>query len=194
MKLITSALKQIFSIQVFVKLCVCFAVLALIGCGQGGGDAVSGIEGTGKPNNIGTVASISETDAVLVNGISQKTSGETQIIIDGEPGSVSDLAAGQWVQIDGTFNDDGLTAESKSINYISNVIGVVSDVDPENPRFTVLGQTVWINDATLFGGLLDTDKQVELGQQVRVSGLIAGSGDIQATRIELPKSWCSTIH
>jgi hypothetical protein len=85
------------------------------------------------------------------------------------------------VTVQGRAMPDG-TASATSIDFRTEVQGVVTGVDNAARVFTVLGQRVRTDALTVFsGGTFDT----LLNQYVEVSGFRAAPGELLATRIEI---------
>lgn len=95
------------------------------------------------------------------------------VLINGAPGTTSDLAPGQLVRVQGEL-DDGVRVAS-TVHYDATVIGRIEFVD-EN-WVVVMGQRVIIDDLTM------VDEPLAAGDMVEVSGLIGPNGEVLASRI-----------
>lgn len=163
-----------------------FAVLpvALAACGGGDQYASGGIVGTGDAAivSVGTISAVGAGN-VTVNGMRFATTGAT-VSVNGQPSTESVLKVGMVVTVQGRALSDG-TAAATSIEYRAEVQGVVGGVDGAALAFTVLGQRVRTDRATVFdGGTFDT----LLNQYVEVSGFRSSPGDLLATRVEIRSS------
>ena len=156
-------------------------------CGGGGGGSavasapvpVGGIDRSGQ--SVGVVTGFG---SVFVNGIEFDTRQAT-ITKNGQNAIERDLKIGQIVTVDGTRNDARTTGVAKAIAYRSNVEGPVTAVNLGLKQLTVLGQTVQVDNATVFEGVTPADiASVTVNDNVEVSGLAGANGVILATHIE----------
>ncbi len=157
--------------------------LVLAGCGGGGGDmfAAGGIVGTGDAGfvSIGAITALG-AGSLTVNGTTFGTGGAT-VKVNGQPATEAALRVGMVVTVQAHGLADGSLA-AMSIDYHAEVQGVVSGVDTAGGIFTVLGQLVHTDKATVFaGGTFDT----LLNQYVEVSGFRSSPGTLLATRVEI---------
>ena len=162
------------------------ALVALSGCGGGGGsDVVGGIGGTGKIAS-GTITGFG---SIFVNGIEYNTD-SASILIDDSSGAESDLRVGMVVTVTGTVSD--ATGNASSVVYDDDVEGPVSGlaalpVGATTRSFTVLGTDVVV-DAT--GTIFDNStpgfsfETIDNNDVVEVSGFFDALGVLQATYIE----------
>jgi hypothetical protein len=162
------------------------ALMALSGCGGGGGsDIVGGIGGTGKIAS-GTITGFG---SIFVNGIEYNTD-SASILVDDSSGAESDLRVGMVVTVTGTVTDSA--GDAASVVYDNQVEGPVSGLadltaGATTRRFTVMGTDVVI-DAT--GTIFDDSSpgfafdNIANGDVVEVSGFVDGLGTLQATYIE----------
>lgn len=150
---------------------------SLISCGGGGGQlAEGGIGGTGI--SIGRITSFG---SVFVNDVEFNTDNAV-ITVDGAVASESDLGIGMVVEVKGTFDENDHTGTANRITYEGMVEGTVDAIDVAAESLVVLGQTVHINNRTVFEDTSFDDLAV--GNIVEVSGFTTASGTIQATRVE----------
>lgn len=154
-------------------------------CGGGGGSAGGGIGGTGK-----AIGAIDGFGSIFVNGVEFET-GTATVSIDDSPGSESELKLGMVVEIDGEFNDDGVSGTATMVSFDDVVEGpMTSAVDTTTKSFDVMGQTVFYTTATVFentgvlggGDIAPTD--LIAGNVVEVSGVFDSAGQIKASRVE----------
>jgi hypothetical protein len=155
-------------------------LLSLGGCGGGGANlADGGIVGTGAAGQAtqGTITAVGN-HSIVVSGQTFATTGAT-VTVNGSAASDSALAVGMVVTVLSTLQPNGSMSVT-SIDYHAEIQGVVTGVDLTAQTFTVLGQLVQTNSATLYsGGTFDT----LLNQVVDVSGFRADPGYVLATLI-----------
>lgn len=165
------------------------SILALVACGGGGGDtATGGINGGGINGiNGGGIAfgPVTGFGSVFVNGIEFSTTGST-ITVDGASASESQLKIGQMVEVRGTINSSAGTGTATSIAANDQYEGPVQSIDLPGLTFTLLGNVVRVNGATVFDNSFATPSLAGLavGQWVEVNGLRNSAGEVVATRIE----------
>lgn len=156
-------------------------VLGLSACG-GGGSGVS--SGTASSAAVGTITGFG---SIFVNGVEYETR-DASIIIDGNPGTESDLAVGMVVELTGSSS--GTTGVALSINASDELEGIVqsNSVVAGTGTMVIMGQTVTVDLNTLLeskvAGVTTVD-QVAAGHIVEVSGYGDGTGSVFATRIEV---------
>ena len=128
---------------------------------------------------------ITELNSVTVNGIRYDTNA-TNVTIDGQPATVSDLRLGQVVALEGVANLSDGTGTANEIFYSAAVIGPVENIDATIDRLLVTGQTVLTNAETVFDPSIDPDTFAGLavGATAQISGLLNDAGELVATRIE----------
>jgi len=153
--------------------------------GSGGLLAGGGIGGTGI-----SVGEISAFGSVFVNDVEFDTQ-KAQVIVDGKPVGDGDAAVrdllnlGMVVRVEGRFQGDG-SGTADRIVFNENVKGpitAVEDIDTMIKKITLLGQSVIVDDATIFRGI-DFD-HLTAGNVLQVSGWTDGNGVIQATYVAL---------
>lgn len=162
--------------------------LTVAGCGGGGGGNSTAIQPPPEPPPIGgiegtglAVGVISGFGSVIVNGVRYDTSDAT-ITVDDSPGSESDLAVGQVIVLTGSVDDDGTTGTADTIDFDAEVEGPIASIAADGHSFVVLGQSVLIDDDTVYDNSLALPLQVE--DEIEVSGFRQADGTILATRIE----------
>jgi hypothetical protein len=129
---------------------------------------------------------ITELNSATVNGIRYDTNA-TNVIVNGQPGNVSDLKLGQVVALEGEVNFSDGTGRADEIGYSALIIGPVENIDATLDRLIALGQTVLTNADTVFDPSIDPDTfaGLSVGATTQISGFRNADGDILATRIEL---------
>ncbi|HVQ12749.1 MAG TPA: DUF5666 domain-containing protein, partial [Vicinamibacterales bacterium] len=161
------------------------AACALVACGA---DQVAGIQGTGNPvaSGVTSVGPISGFGSVIQGGVEYTTTG-AQIRIDDQSGTEPQLRIGQVVVIKGSVNPDGATGNATEVTFISDLRGPAGQIDLAAATFTVLGQTVRVDDSTLFDdGIQPASLEgLQAGTAVQVSGIANATGDIVAARVDL---------
>ena len=113
---------------------------------------------------------------------------ETQnasFVIDGHPGSQNDLKVGMVVTVNGSLSSSG-TRTAATITQEDVVEGAIQAIPSTNDRIVVLGQTVLIDNGTLFDNNIPGQNisGLVLGDLVEVNGFVKGKGLIIATLIE----------
>ncbi|HEX9757001.1 MAG TPA: DUF5666 domain-containing protein [Nitrospiria bacterium] len=162
--------------------------LSLLSCGGetsglgGGGSTPSGsggggIIGTGKT----IVGKINALDGPRVNGLKLNTV-EAVVTLNGKLGTMKDLEVGMIVSIQGKEHEEGILSVTRII-FENEMEGPIDSIDLVQKTLFVQGQTVFINDATVFSKTtgLDTLKQ---NNMIEISGYLTFKG-IQATWIRL---------
>jgi len=165
-------------------------LLVLAGCG-GGGSSTPPVVNPPPTNGIDrggiAVGPIDGFGSVIVNGVRFDTS-SAAFVVNGSPGSQSDLSVGQVVVVVGTFDDNGLNGIATSVEFDDAVKGPIEtgSIDLATGSFRVLGQTIKVTNATIFDDSIQPPGFAGLadGDLVEVSGLPDASGQIVATRIE----------
>lgn len=176
-------LKPLNPIKTFLAL---FFLLLIASCG-GGGNSVSGIDGSGAPATASTpttsTGTISGFGSVIVNGI-HFNSDKASIIINGQTGTEDDLRVGYQVSITGEIKTDG-SAVANSIEFFPALSGKISSINNLSKSFTVGELTVITNTKTLLDAAITPNffETLKVGDNVNVSGSRDGKGNLIATRI-----------
>lgn len=165
------------------------AVLALPACG-GSSDPVTTPPTTIAPPPVVTspgktvVGPISGFGSIIVNGVRYDTS-NTTFTIDGNAGTQADLKVGQVVVIKSETDGSG-NAVASSVDYEEILEGPVSSVDVSARSFTILGQTILIDNSTSFDDDISPSSidGLQLGDILEISGQFNSSNEIVATRVE----------
>jgi hypothetical protein len=159
-----------------------FCVLAALSCSGGGGG------GTGAPSATATssVSSgvITGFGSVKLNGKEYQTQ-NTSFVVDGQPGSQNDLKVGMVVTVNGSMSSTG-TRTATTITQEDVVEGAIQTIPATNDRIVVLGQTVLIDNGTVFDNNIPGQNigGLSLGDLVEVDGFVKRKGLIIATLIE----------
>jgi hypothetical protein len=154
------------------------ALLAAIvtGCGGGVGTGGTGSFASGPITGFGSV---------IVNDIVFDDSSASIEDGDGSGRSRTELRLGMTVEIDSDAIASG-AARASRIRFDSALLGPVEAVDRINGSFSVLGQTVFVDDTTVYDDVLTGRLGAVLpGQTVEVYGVFdAALQRYRATRIE----------
>jgi len=155
------------------------AAIALSACGGGGGGGASGAPGA-PVVSTGTMTK----GSVIVNGVRfEDTSANIHPDDTGKVFLPSDLKDGMTVKVRGEINNDRVTGRALEIEVENEVRGTVTAVGADS--FTVLGQTVFVDGATVFANVAGIGGLVAGTSAVEVHGLRDAAGNIRATRVEL---------
>jgi hypothetical protein len=165
------------------------ATVLVVACG-GGTVASVGSGGTGS-FSVGTVTGFG---SVFVNG---KRFDDTSASVSDEDGidRRGKLKLGMVVKVQGSLDAAGNTTAS-SITFDSELLGPVQpNVDRTSQTFTIIGQKVLVNAATVFDALLPKGfDDIKDNQTLEVHGFLnPATNELQATLIEL-KSNASSIN
>lgn len=160
-------------------------VLALASCGGGVGTG-----GTGGDASAYAAGPITGFGSVFVGGVRFDDSAAAVEDADGSSRTRDDLRLGMTVEIDSsaisTDSSGGDIASATRIHYESEIQGLVGLVNTSAGSFTVLGQTVLVDAATVFderisGGLAG----LSTGQGVEVYAIFDTAAlRYRATRVE----------
>ena len=119
--------------------------------------------------------------SVTVNGIRFDIS-QASINLDGQTGSQDQIKLGQVVTITANYNSDG-TGTASLLNYDDSLQGPVDSVNVTGHSLVVMGQTILVNNETLFDGI--TLETIESGQILEISGISNSLGQWQASYVAL---------
>jgi hypothetical protein len=183
-------LKEIFLFTLSLLLAAC-------GGGGGGGGTTVGGGGIGGTGAVGTVSAIG---SVTVNGVTYSCLGAVVTNDDGTvdqgPGDnciaardAGRLSVGSVVVVAGNKDASGNFTAS-TVNISNNVFGPATNISVQGLSFTVLNQTILVDDATRFelNGTQSSGSAglttLANGATVEVSGFRNASGEILATLVE----------
>ena len=169
--------------------------LGLAGCGGGGGSSTTappapppnnggGITGTGSPLSASGTITVTAT-AMSIHGVALATSNAV-VRIDDNPKTVAEVKDGMTGKVRGRISDDRLAGTAETIEIENEVRGLVQTVQGgvSPQRFTVNGQTVYVDSQTVYGNLAGFGALVAGASYVEVHGLRDSTGAIRATRVE----------
>jgi Domain of unknown function (DUF5666) len=160
-------------------------VAAIAACGGGSNTAGVGSGGTGAFSVTAySEGTITGFGSVIVNGSRYDDTTATVRDEDG-PRSRSDLKLGMVVAVDGSVDSNNL-ASASSIRFDSALLGPVSAVSLSSKIFTIIGQTVQVDDSTVFGpSLAQGFASIAANDVLEVHGFLnAAANTLQATLIE----------
>lgn len=164
--------------------------LSLAGCGggitaAGNGAGVMGVS-KGVITEVGdaSVTGVKATagGTVRVSGIEFKTTG-ARIVMNHDIRGENELKRGMVVKVKGPINDERKSGVATEIEFEDDLNGPIASIDQAGKVFVVLGQTVTVDDATVFDGTTGLST-LKVNDVVEVSGLPAADGTLLATRIE----------
>lgn len=133
-----------------------------------------------ETTDVVTVGPITGFGSVITNGIVFDT-GSASVLVDGEAGTLGDLRVGMIVSIRGEIDDSTGAAQASEIRFGVDLEGPISSINAANGSFSVLGQTVFVDELTVIDeAAFDT---LAVGNVVRVSGQFRSQERIQATHV-----------
>ncbi|MFV1984628.1 MAG: DUF5666 domain-containing protein, partial [Thiohalomonadales bacterium] len=160
-------------------------LVGLTACGGASDSTTVPTKGTTTTTTGPITAFGRSTGNTIVNGIEFNTA-NANIVVEGKANATkADLKVGMMV----TIKASNTTASS--ISSKDEVEGVVTDPIPGGAitgDLTVMGQTVTIDDKTIFESYVDTITDAGMitqGNVIEVSGYSTGTGTITATRLEV---------
>jgi hypothetical protein len=165
----------------YFRMAVLALAVLIASCGGGTG-------GTGVTNNPSNAVSIGvmTKGSVIVNGVHFDDTNASVVIDDTPRTAQIDTRSGMVVKVAGKVNDDGVTGTAQKVRALVEVRGTPTSVDANaNPQtLIVLGQTVFVDDQTLYSNLPNGFADITTSTLIEVHGLRDASARIRATRIE----------
>lgn len=157
------------------------SAIAIVGCSSSDNNTAPVVVTPPATSDVVTVGTISGFGSVISNGIEFNTD-SVSVMLDGQPGNLSDLRIGMMVSIRGTVNDETGAAAASAIHFSDDVEGPITSINTANNTLVVLGRTVLFDELTVFdNGLFNN---LAAGNMVQVSGQWRSQERIQATHIE----------
>jgi Domain of unknown function (DUF5666) len=160
------------------------AALVLASCGGGVGTG-----GTGSFSDAGGYAAgpITGFGSIIVNGVRYDDSAAKVQDGDGNSRGNGDLRLGMTVEIDSgavTVGTTTSTATASAIRFDSELLGTVVSINATVSTFSVLGQTVLTDAATVFDGAVGSLAAMKAGAMVEVFAVFdPGTLRYRATRV-----------
>jgi len=156
----------------------------LAGCGGDDDSAAS------TQTSIGTISGLG---SVIVNGV-RFDDANASVNMDDATGSREQLRVGMVVRVRGRIHGDG-TGVAESIQYNDCVQGPITAMNQVRNTVTVLGQTVQLDEETVFDGVALRDMNgFAVGDQVEVSCLPdPANNQFRATRMEFKERFQNGI-
>lgn len=136
-------------------------------------------------NGITSRGRITQFGSIFVNNREFDIS-NAKIVLDGQLGNETDLKLGQVVFVRGLLDDTLPVGDATEVIFGDNVEGPITSIDADQERLTVLGQTVLTDAQTVYelrSGSNSFD-ELDLNEQIEVSGFLTVDGEILASRIE----------
>ena len=151
-----------------------------------GAGSSAGIQGSGRQYNVVAFGRITAMGSIFVNGVEYAIN-KAQIDLDGRSAGPSQLQVGQIVAVQAVLNPNSTTGTASSVSFTGDVAGPISQLDPTRRSLTVLGQTIQVDDATLFGEGIQPAGigGLQKGMIIEISGFADASGNLLASRIDL---------
>jgi hypothetical protein len=167
---------------------LCLLAALQAGCSGGSGDTLAGggIGGTGV--TIASVGEVNGIGSVVVNGITYDTT-DARVIVEntlrgsGDQAVIHNLSVGMVVRVEGKLADNG-TASADRVFFSNNLKGAVqsvSDLDSHTKQVLILGQTILMDDRTVFRNV--EMGSIAAGMVLEISGYDDDSGRIFATYV-----------
>jgi hypothetical protein len=148
------------------------------------GTTIAGIQGTGF-RALAVFGTVETGGGLHLNGVPYDTS-HAHVVVNGRPGDVSQLRNGHIVAAHGSRGPKG-AAVADEIVLESDVRGEVTSVDEANATFSVLGQTIELNEPSVLDSQIQPNDLSGLrsGTWVKVSAFERSDGIFVASRFDL---------
>ena len=174
--------------------------LLLAACGGGGGGG-SGGGGSTTGTPAAAIGTVEKIGSVKVNGVTFDCLNATVTYDDGVVDAGNDrcilasqngeLDANMHVVVTGKINDDGVTGSASSVIVKHRFKGPVANIDLTAQTFTILGQTIQVDDSTVFKigiaekvtGAAGLANLID-GTTVRINGIPGDGGFFLATYVK----------
>lgn len=164
------------------RLCVIAGLLLVAGCGidQGGSPAPEEVPQTASI----TYGPIDGFGSIILNGQTIGTAGAT-IFINEIAAGEADLRVGQIARVESVITNS--TNSAVRVDYRPSLAGPVSEIDQQAAELTVLGQTVVVDDATVFDlpGVVSV-ADIAASTVIEVSALSRPGGTLLARYVGVP--------
>src|SRR5712691_5522788 len=167
------------------RLAILSLAVALTAAGCGGGTGGTGMTGV---VSIGVMTK----GSIIVNGVHFDDTTASIRVDDTTGKQPADLKDGMVVKVRGQINDDRVTGVAQQVEVENEVRGTVQthDAVAVPHSFTVIGQTVLVDDLTVFANFISPTiaaigELIDGASVVEVHGLRDSAGNIHASRVEL---------
>ena len=179
-------------------ICLFTLSVLLAACGGGGGGG-GGTPATGA--TAAAVGTVQKIGSVKVNGVTfdcknatvtsdddiTNTGDDRCVVANGK----GELEENMRVVVTGKINDDGVTGSADSVIVRTRYFGPVDSIDKTAQSFKILGQTILVDDATVFKiniqpkatGAAGLDL-LQDGKFVKVHGVVNQDGVLMATFVK----------
>lgn len=149
-----------------------------------GAGSSAGIQGTGRM--VAALGRITAFGSIFVNGVEYAID-KARIDLDGRAAGPSQLQVGQIVTVQAVLNPYSATGTATSVAFTGDVVGPIAQLDLTRRSLTVLGQTIQLDAATLFGEGIQPGGigSLQKGMILEISGFPDASGNLLASRIDL---------
>lgn len=155
-------------------------------CDSGGSKTSSGASTTQSKTVDGRVTGFG---SVIVGGVHFDVDSAV-MMHDDMAITESDLKAGMIVRLTGSVDQAAATGVATALHFDEQFKGTVSSVDVAANSFVALGQTLLVDEETLFHGV--TFDTLEVDSSVLVSGHFDANGDLRASMVELKSAATET--
>ncbi|HIG41376.1 MAG: DUF5666 domain-containing protein [bacterium] len=157
------------------------------GCGGGGGGGSSEPATTptpvsSTPTTVTSRGILTGFGSIFVNGVEFETD-SAEIESDDNVASESDLRIGMVITLEGTVDEGGSTGTATSVEYNDKVEGPITSITDN--VLIVLGQSIVVDDGTVFDDGIQMLSDLTAGDVIEVSGFLNANGEIVATYVEL---------
>jgi hypothetical protein len=171
----------------FSTLTVLTLALWLAGCGgiEGTGSPQAGVEGTGFSEG-----SASGFGSVYVNGIEYATD-RADIVIDGAPATEDALRVGMVLKVLGEIESNGRRGKARRVEFDRPLHGPIDALDADARSAVILGQTVLVDEATLFTGV--AEDALQAGQLCTATGYPGANGVLLATLLDCADGYAAGV-
>ena len=155
------------------------AAFLLTSCGDALTLAEGGMTGTGI-----TAGRITGFGSIYVNGIHYDVDNALFYRNDAKVSDQSSFAAGEFITVTGSVNNDGVTGVATQVKFDGLVKGTVDAIVADGKSISILGQTIQIDLLSVLHGF-DQLADLQVGNLVEVSGDRLPNGAIKATSLAL---------
>jgi Domain of unknown function (DUF5666) len=170
------------------------AALAMCGCGGGGGGTTATPSGVAKAISSGVITTVDAgtgsaaaaaqlAKTITVNNTTFALAGAPVTMDDVDGAVVTDPKPGMVAEVTGDVSGGGNTGTASAVIIQDSIKGPVASIDPDYRSLVVLGQTITLDAATIFGNVSSATR-LKSSDMVVIHGLTDSAGTITATRVE----------